>query len=405
MRLFGHEWTFRKNRDTKNFLEMQIDEDEEDLSMFLYAYALYVVTDLIASIVSNSEFKVYVKDKETGEIKEVRERMWYKLNVKPNANQTGTEFIVQAVKKLLLGEVLIVEVAEQFIVADSFNVEEKAIKGNVFTNVQKSNYQFRDKFKAKDVVYIDYGNSKAQCIIHNILDMYDKLSSAAQDKYERSAEEKGILKIAQAERNKPDFESKMEQIINDRFKKYFSRGNHVLPLFEGYEYKSETAESTKKYSNEITDIKTIFEEAIARVAQAYKVPIGLIRGDVAGINDAYTMLLTNCIDPIAAMLSEAFTAALFSEEEIISGCEIVADTSNLKHVDIFDKAGSIDKLIASGFLSIDEVRVASGLKALGEEWSSAHYMTLNYTTAQASVDAGKATSAEANNDDEGSEEE
>jgi Phage portal protein. len=195
----------------------------------------------------------------------------------------------------------------------------------------------------------------------------------------------------------------MEKIINDRFKKYFSRGNHVLPLFEGYEYKSETAESTKKYSNEVTDMKELVGEALARAAQAYKVPVGLIRGDVAGIKDAYTMLLTNCIDPIAAMLSEGFTTAVFSEEEIIDGCEIVADTSNLKHVDIFDMAGSIDKLIASGFLSIDEVRLASGLKPLNEEWSKAHYMTLNYTTAQASVEAGNEVTGADN--DEGSEEE
>lgn len=389
MRIFGHEWTFKKNRNIKNFLEMEIDTDEEDLTLFLNAYAVYVVTSLIAAIVSNSEFKVYLKDEKKNEIAETRGRLWYKLNMKPNENQRGTAFIQSIVRKLLFGEVLVVEVNEDFFVADGYNVEEKTITGNKFTEVKVDNYTFRDKFKAGEVVYIKYGNDKAKFLLAGINDMYDELTNAAKDKYKRSAEEKGVLKISQAERNKPDFEEKMEKIINDRFKKYFSRGNHVLPLFEGYEYKSETAESTKKYSNEVTDMKELVGEALARAAQAYKVPVGLIRGDVAGIKDAYTMLLTNCIDPIAAMLSEGFTTAVFSEEEIINGCEIVADTSNLKHVDIFDMASSIDKLIASGFLSIDEVRLASGLKPLNEEWSKAHYMTLNYTTAQASVETGK----------------
>jgi HK97 family phage portal protein len=402
MRIFGHEWTFRKNRNIKNFLEMEIDTDEEDLTLFLNAYAVYVVTSLISAIVSNSEFKVYMKD-DKGDIVETRGRMWYKLNMKPNENQRGTAFIQEIVRKLLFGEVLVVEVNEDFFVADGYNVEEKTITGNKFTEVKKDNYTFRDKFKAGEVVYIKYGNDKAKFLLAGINDMYDELTNAAKDKYKRSAEEKGILKISQAERNKPDFEEKMGKIINDRFQKYFSRGNHVLPLFEGYEYKSETAESTKKYSNEVTDMKELVGEALARAAQAYKVPVGLIRGDVAGIKDAYTMLLTNCIDPIAAMLSEGFTTAVFSEEEIIDGCEIVADTSNLKHVDIFDMAGSIDKLIASGFLSIDEVRLASGLKPLNEEWSKAHYMTLNYTTAQASVEAGNEVTGADNG--EGSEEE
>lgn len=402
MRIFGHEWTFRKNRNIKNFLETEIDTDEEDLTLFLNAYAVYVVTSLISAIVSNSEFKVYMKD-DKGEIVETRGRMWYKLNMKPNENQRGTAFIQEIVRKLLFGEVLVVEVNEDFFVADGYNVEEKTITGNKFTEVKKDNYTFRDKFKAGEVVYIKYDNDKAKFLLAGINDMYDELTNAAKDKYKRSAEEKGVLKISQAERNKPDFEEKMEKIINDRFKKYFSRGNHVLPLFEGYEYKSETAESTKKYSNEVTDMKELVGEALARAAQAYKVPVGLIRGDVAGIKDAYTMLLTNCIDPIAAMLSEGFTTAVFSEEEVIDGCEIVADTSNLKHVDIFDMASSIDKLIASGFLSIDEVRLASGLKPLNKEWSKAHYMTLNYTTAQASVEAGNEVTGADN--DEGSEEE
>ena len=61
MKLFGHEWTFKKNSDTKNFLEMVVDEREE-MHLCLYAYALHVVIDLIASIMSNIEFKTYAKD-------------------------------------------------------------------------------------------------------------------------------------------------------------------------------------------------------------------------------------------------------------------------------------------------------------------------------------------------------
>ena len=405
MRLFGHEWTFKKTKNDHNFLEMTIDEEAEEANLFVYVYALHIITDLIASIVSNTEFKTYGKD-----AKEVKSVMWVKLNLRPNLNQTGTEFIQEAVKKLLVhGECLIVQVKDQFYVADDYTVDSKTIRGNVFTNVTKDEYTFHDKFKAEDVVYLRYGNEKSRLIVKYIVDTYDKLIGTARNKYERTGEEKGILTIDQSERNRPDFDEIMEKIVNERFKKFFSRGNRVLPLFNGYKYDSMTSENTKKYSNEVTDIKTLFEEAIARVAQAYKVPIGLVRGDVAGINDAYTMLLTNCIDPIAAMLSEAFTTALYSEDKIIKGYSVEADTSNIKHVDIFDLAGPIDKLIASGFLSIDEARVKSGLRQLNKEWSKCHYMTLNYTTAEAAVETGRERSEKTNQiyktNDEGSEKE
>ena len=182
-------------------------------------------------------------------------------------------------------------------------------------------------------------------------------------------------------------------------------------MFNGYSYVSNTAEATKKYSNEVTDVTKLFEDAISRVAQAFKVPVGLIRGDVAGITDAYTMFLTNCIDPLAHMISEEFTFKLYSEDQIIDGYAIEADTTNIKHIDIFDLATSIDKLIASGFLSIDEVREKVGLRGFNEEWSTLHWMTLNYTTAEAAVAAGAETARQSNadnsdkNDDEGSEDE
>ena len=403
MTLFGHTWTFKKNTNHENFFEATIDEENEAINLYVYAYAVNVIVDLIASIVSNIEFKTYGKDAE-----ETKSRIWTRLNVHPNFNQNSTEFLKELVTKLLKnGEVLIVEVNEQYIIADSFDVEERTVLGNRFTGVTKGSYTFREKyFKAEDVIYLKYNDRTVRDILRNIVNTYEKLINTAADKYARSGEEKGILTIDQQERNRKDFNEIYEEIANKRFKKFFSRGNHVLPLFNGYTYTPTTSESTKKYSNEITDIKTLFEDALSRVAQAYKVPVGLIRGDVAGVKEAYTMLLTNCIDPLAHAISEEFTYKVFSENQIIEGYAIEADTTCIKHIDIFDMASSIDKLIASGFLSIDEVRMKAGLRGLDEEWSQAHYMTLNYTTAQSAVDTGKANAAEANEStDEGDENE
>lgn len=397
MRLFGRDWTFKKSANHKNFLEMDLNEEETENAIYVYSYAIYVITDLIASIVSNIEFKTYANNSE-----EKKGHTWVKLNVHPNINQNSTEFIKELTKKLLLGEVLIVQVADQLIIADDYTVEEKAVKGNVFTNVRRGEYTFRDKFKAEDVVYLKYQNKAIKEIIANVVSMYENLLKVASDKYARSGEEKGILTIDQAERNRKDFDEIMEQVVNKRFKNFYARGNHVLPLFSGYKYESNTSESTKKYSNEITDIKTLFEEALSRVAQAYKVPVGLVRGDVAGIKEAYTMLLTNCIDPIAHAISEEFTYKFFSEEKIIDGYAIEADTTCIKHVDIFDLAASIDKLIASGFLSIDEVRLKSGLRELDTEWSRRHFMTLNYTAIENTLD--NTNGEQENSEEEGSEE-
>jgi hypothetical protein len=145
---------------------------------------------------SNIEFKTYAKDDV-----EKKSVIWTRLNVHPNRNQTSTEFMKELTRKLLLGDVLIVEIDGQYIIADDFTIKENAVIDNVFTNVRKGEYKFREKqFKAKDVIYLTYGNRAINSIIMGITELYEKLIGTASDKYARSGEEKGVLSIDQAER-------------------------------------------------------------------------------------------------------------------------------------------------------------------------------------------------------------
>lgn len=376
-------WIFRKPKDFSEFLEdNDFDLVEAERRIMIDEYALYVVTELIASIVSNIEFKTYAENAE-----ETKSDMWIRMNLHPNINQNATEFWMEVTTRLLReGEVLILQIKDQLIIADQYNMKENAVAGYEFTEVSRNGYKFHEKkFARKDVMFLKYSNVSAKRIMNNIMSSYSELLGVAKDKYARSSEEKGILKIAAKERGDPKFKERFEALKEKDFKRFFGRGSQILPLFEGYDYLPSTSESTKKYSNEITDVKTLFEDALTRTAQAFKIPPGIIRGDVAGVKEAYTSLLTQCIDPIAHMISEEFTYQMHDPESIKDGWAIEADTTCIKHIDIFDLASAIDKLIASGFLSIDEVRTKAGLRGLDEPWSTAHYMTLNYTTAESAV--------------------
>ncbi|WP_042748150.1 phage portal protein [Lactococcus cremoris] len=58
----------------------------------------------------------------------------YALNVKPNPNQTASEFKVAMVKKLLNGELLVIRDNDKFYVADSF-VTNYSLDGNTYSGV------------------------------------------------------------------------------------------------------------------------------------------------------------------------------------------------------------------------------------------------------------------------------
>ena len=87
--------------------------------------------------------------------------------------------------------------------------------------------------------------------------------------------------------------------------------------------------------------------------------------------------LTFGVDPYADMIGKVLTGQ-YGMEEWLEGNYYKDDTSTVNHVDIFDMADKIDKLISSSFACIDEVREKAGLDRLNEEWSSRHLLTKNY---------------------------
>ena len=63
---------------------------------------------------------------------------------------------------------------------------------------------------------------------------------------------------------------------------------------------------------------------------------------------------------------------------VIKGTYLKIDTTTVMHIDIFDIAEKIDKLIASGMYCIDELRKKLGDAELNTEESRKHFITKNY---------------------------
>lgn len=356
-----------------------LSEYRNDLqnSIALESFALFTTIEMIASLIAKCEFKTYKSGKE------FKGYEWYSLNVKPNKNQNSTAFWQEVIGKILFyGEVLVISVSNQLIIADDFQKDEYAVKETEFTRVSRGDLTFNRKFKMSDVLYLRYSNNDVMSIINNIFGMYEKLIESASNKYIKAGGQKGILEISALAQGDKDFEKKYTKLMNEHFKSYFNANDAVLPLWEGMKFVPTTSDSAKKTTNEITDISKLVDDAMSRAAQAFKVPPALVRGDVAGIKDAVDMLLTVCIDPLADMIGEELTGKKFTPDEVISGQYIGVDTTCIKHIDIFDIAANADKLISSSMLSPDETRDKAGLNPTGEEWAQKHYMTKNYSNAE-----------------------
>jgi len=229
-----------------------------------------------------------------------------------------------------------------------------------------------------DVLYFKLGNTDTRALLSNLMIGYNNLVSMSMGKYKRSGGRKGILDIDATATGDKNFQTKFDDLMNNRFKKYFESENAVLPLHKGYKYEEQGGEGSKKSASEIVDITAITKEIFERVAQAFKIPTALLRGDIADIGATTDNFLTFCIDPLCDMTGEEINRKRFGKVAYLSGSYLRVDTTTIKHIDLFSVSEAFDKLIASGGYSIDELRVKSGDVALNTDFSRQHYITKNY---------------------------
>nr|WP_267491352.1 phage portal protein [Clostridium haemolyticum] len=126
--------------------------------------------NLIANCISKCEFLTF----ENG--KEVRKDNYYLFNVRPNQNLSSSEFWKKAVYRLFIeNELLIVQVDNNFYIADSFNIDEYALKDNIYKDIVIDNYDLKDTFKESDVFHLKLNNSNVKNLIDGLYIGYAKL--------------------------------------------------------------------------------------------------------------------------------------------------------------------------------------------------------------------------------------
>lgn len=352
--------------------------DQEKLSkLVMEEFTIHAAINLIANCISKCEFKTFYGGRE------VQGEEYYTWNFEPNKNQNSSQFIQELVTKLLYNnECLVVESAGQLIIAESFSKEEYALKETVFNNVYRKNLTMNRSFRMSQVLYFQLNNKNIRKLLTDLCNGYNTILNEAVEKYEKAGGEKGTLHIdttAQGQKyGNKTFEQVYEELMNDRFKKFFNSRNAVLPLFRGFTYTKQASEQSKKSTSEMKDIVDILDEIVETVARAFNIPVSLLKGDVSDVEKITRNFLTFCIDPICEMIQTEINRKRYGKIEVAKKNYLKVDTTTVMHTDIFDIAEKIDKLIASGMYCIDELRKKLGDAELNTEESRKYWITKNY---------------------------
>lgn len=132
------------NQTAQNLI-MDIIQNEIGTANYQQALCYAHAVDMIARTIAQSELQIKIIDKEAKKPIITKNEIYYRLNIKPNLIDTGTNFKYKLVSKLLLdGKALVITAKkekdgiESFFLADSYEASKEIMKIKTFSNVQIS---------------------------------------------------------------------------------------------------------------------------------------------------------------------------------------------------------------------------------------------------------------------------
>lgn len=340
--------------------------------------ALHIGISYIANTLSKCEFKTYEKGKE------VQNQLYYMLNVSPNPNENSSQFINKIIENYYWkGHALVVPRGQNIYCADSFHVDTtNPLKGYIFDSVAFGSQQTAKKYKSSGVFYFKLDNKNVKALIDSLYVQYGEIMSQALTSYKKANGDKYKLNLEQYQAGDKKFKEIYDNILKEQLKSFVECDTGVYIQYKGMDLQKMKAENNKDTSDVVSMRKEIFEV----VAQALKIPLPMMYGNITNMNEIVKVYLSICIDPLADMISEEITRKNYSYDEWKDGNFVIVDTSCINHVDILEVANGIYNAIGSGAVNIDDVRNRLGWLPLNTDFSKQYFLSKNFVPAEMMLD-------------------
>jgi HK97 family phage portal protein len=344
------------------------------------ALAREKAVNMIAKAIAKSE--IVVSDGST----RVIDDNYISLNVRPNPNQSGTEFWFTVVKTLLLrGEALVVPVSGKLYLAQSWTTDNYVLAEKYYSNITITDgtdtLLLHARYPAGEVLHFRLKNTKLRLLEDSVLSAYGEVMSAmtefnriaATPRFKFSVDANASFRKKDANGN--EIKITLDDVIENLREQLGKSGIQVIRETKGTELKYMDIDS--KVSAE--DFNAMADRMNETCAMVYDIPLSVFTGELMDSEDenATNAFVTFALEPIVEMMNDVLASRFVGTKEYIRGERAFIWLARFKHTDVIDTADNLDKLRGIGF-SFDEIRGMVGYEPLGTEWSQARALTKNY---------------------------
>ena len=361
----------------------QIAVEREALATASYKYlAVNSCINFIASVISLATFKTFNNGKE------VLIEESYRFNVEPNQNTSSTAFWRRVIEKLVAdNECLIVKIKSganrgEYHVAESYDRIENSMRPNEYRNVKVGRerpYALNDTFYESDVFFLQWNNLGLSTYVDGVYSELAQMIGAAKDNYLRLSATKVLIKQDASMKATAEFQQALKDLVNNNLKDFLEPGkSNALPLGKGVNYEDVSRTSNGTSNNAATEIKTLMQEGISLTAMAFQISPKLLIGDIAGIDDAWRLTMTQCIKPIVNIISDEINRKLYGRKQYLAGRRLFIDVSTVAYTDLKDVANALEVLTRIGANTMDDNMRILGREPVGGELGERRLITKNY---------------------------
>lgn len=351
---------------------------------YIYTMAEAHAIDLIAKTISKCELQTFVM--EDKKIINRKKDLYWLLNIQPNFNDTGTNFIYKLVTKILVNRnalIVINGIKEKYLyIADSYDTNNQVLNEKIFNNVEVSDNEgntlkLEKTYSLNNSIYFSLNNSILQTASDSFKVNIEKILKVTQNKFIKSNTRKWRLKNPGGQAKIYDAETKKE-ISYDEYKKKITDGllseeDAIVMLSEIFDL----IDLNKDVKENTDDFEKIFVKIGNSVANKWNIPLDVFWGNKTEKSTGSNDFITYAVDPYFELIEDAFNISLVGKKSFLKGEYIKFNRLNIGYKDLIDKSSGWDKLISNGF-SFNQLCQLLGLPTIDEEWANQHYITKNY---------------------------
>ena len=347
--------------------------DDTNHRAYLKKMALETCINFIARTISQSEFR-YMKNNK----RQFNE--WdYLLNVRPNTDQSASDFWQKFIYTLIHeNEVLVILTdTSDLLIADSFYREELAVYPDTFKDVTVKDYTFQREFKMHEVIYLTYNNEKLTKYMNGMFEDYADLFSRMMEINLRNNQIRGTVGIDSTQSLDEKSQSKLQNFIDKLFNSFRKNSVALVPKLKGFEY-TEVA-SGDGNGQSIEELTKLKRSLIDDLSNILGIPNALIHGELAEYETAIKAYVRFCNGNFLKKIRDELNAKIVPKPDYLKGDRL--EVFGLTERDLIEKSEAVDKLVASGAFTRNEVRELFGKERSDNPELDKFVITKNYQKA------------------------